>query len=353
MGFFKKSYVGLDLGASSIKAVRAVEDADGPIITNIGSAGLPSGAIDEGRVVNPEEVSNALQRSLRDGGIKDKKVITAISGARVVSREVELPTMPDNELREALRWEAEELLPFPVDEAIIDYVILDRREAQDKILLVAVNRDMVESYLEPLEMIGLKPRALNIQPFALHALLLQNIKDKNNNFALLDVGAENSHLLLLQGDRLELIRSVSFGGRDFTSKLAEEMEIDFHRAEEVKVNFENIRGTDTTRDGLFTEQIEFIFLEQAQVLVDEISRSFNYFQIEQRGAGFDHIYLTGSGSQLSILEELITQDLGIEVYNLDPLAGIRLEENLRHGLDLSSFTTAIGLIHSEVMADEG
>lgn len=348
----KKTFTSLNIGAGSVKAVTINIGRDRPKITNMGIAPIPSGVFEEGFIKDTNLVASAITEALLQGGIKDKNIITALSGDNIISRELEMPIMSSEELQEALMWEADEFLPFSVDEANLDHVVLEEKGEQVSVLLVAANKELVENFIEPIKKAKLKPKSLNIEPFALHALLKNHKNSNGKNLAMIDIGSSHTVILLLKGERVELIRTLPIGGQDFTQALEETFELSTERAEEIKIQLAMVdENQDLTEEGISYESIRNVLLQQSLHLLDEISRSFNYFQVQQRGENLQQIYLSGGGSLLNGLIDSLYTELEVPVEILDPLEDIELDRSFNQTImaNIPSFSVAVGLILCELM----
>lgn len=348
----KNRYTGLDVGNSTVKAVTIAEEKDVYTVTNIGIAPLPPGVMEDGLIVDPEKVASAIQDALAMGDIKDRNVYLALPGSSFISRELEMPSMPLNEIREALQWEAEEYLPYDVNDAILDFIVLEEKEENTDVLLVAAQKETVQNFVKPIQLAKLKPQCLNIEPFAHHALLNHNVDIHGENLAIIDIGASFTTIILLKGQRLELIRNLSTGSSDFTTALEEAFEFSTERAEEIKLMAGDIEDDTTlTSEGIPYVNIKEVLMQQTRTLLDEISRSFNYFQVQQRGETFNQLFLTGNGSLMAGLEDTLFSELAVPVQILDPLANFELSRSFDSSIlkNVTSLSVSVGLILCELM----
>lgn len=348
----KKRFTSINIGVDSVKALSINIGKDGPEVTNMGLASLPSRAFEDGLIKDSNLVASAIKEALQLGSIKDKSVLAALSGDSIISRELEMPTMSSAELQEALMWEADDFLPFSIDEAYLDHVIMEERGEQVAVLLVAANKETVENYIEPILKAKLKPICLNIEPFALHALLKNHVDLSGKNLAIIDIGLSHTVILLLKGEKVELIRTLPIGGKNFTEALEDTFELSTERAEEIKEGLDMIsEDQELTEEGISYASIRDVLLQQSLQLLDEISRSFNYFQVQQRGENLQHLYLTGGGSLLSGLKDTLYAELDVPTEILDPLANFKISGSFNQAIlsKVPSFAVALGLILCELM----
>ena len=142
--------VGLDVGTSAVRAVEVVLGREQPTMSRFGQVALPAGAVRDGEVADPPAVASAIRRLWKEVGFRTRQVIVGVGNQRVVVRQAELPEMSDEDLRSALQFQAEDLIPIPIEEAVIDFQVLERyagseQEALMRVLLVAAQRDMAST----------------------------------------------------------------------------------------------------------------------------------------------------------------------------------------------------------------
>ena len=344
-----ESFTALDIGAYGVKTVRVEKNCREMKLTNIGYSSLREGAVVEGRVVEGEVVREAIHSSLKKAGTSGRRLLIGLPSAAVYSTRVSIPRMSAEELNQAIKWEAESRLPLALDEAIIDFVVLEEDESSFQLLLIAARRELVESYLEPFERNHLKPLNLNIYPFALYALAKHNLDLRGRNVVLLDIGAENTELIVIKEKKLNLFRCFPFGGDNFTAALGDALSLSFDRAEALKKR----AGRDLELGGLSNKRIGRINSAVAKELRSELAGTINYFKVEERGRGIDSVYLTGCGSLTSGLKEELARELSLRVEWLDPLQNFSLEEGMATDLMelVPSLAVAIGLTLCELVVD--
>ncbi|NLY89020.1 MAG: type IV pilus assembly protein PilM, partial [Firmicutes bacterium] len=160
--------VGLDIGTRGVKVVRVSGDSTFRV-NRFAAVPLDEGAIDAGVVADRKAVAAAIREVLRAGRIRQKRVVVAIAGQDVVVRHLKMPLMEDEEAANAIRWEAERYIPYPVDEVMFDFEIIgrNRNEGEMEVILVCAHNDIIRSHLDVLQEAGVQPLAIDIQPFAM------------------------------------------------------------------------------------------------------------------------------------------------------------------------------------------
>jgi type IV pilus assembly protein PilM len=308
--------VGLDIGTSSIKIVEL--EAGNPIrLNHFGRMPLPEGALAGGVVKDSAAVSGAIKDGFAALGIRHKRVQVAIAGQAVVVRNIKIPLMEAAEVQNALHWEAERYIPFPVDECTMDFIIIDRDEAQQEleVMLVCAHKNIIDSHLEVLRQAGLQPLAIDIQPFALsRALGLEDTERNDRNVAVLDIGAGTADLAIFRSGLSRFTRILPPGANGFTENIMKVMGSRFAEAEQFKMKYTDaMLDLNTVAPKSPEYQVNFAVQGALRELVAELIRSVDYFQLQQREAHLEQLILCGGGAKITNLIPFLQQELGIKV----------------------------------------
>ena len=223
--------VGLDVGTSAVRAVELVLGREQVTLTRFGQVALPAGAVRDGEVADPPAVSAAIRRLWRDAGFRTRQVIVGVGNQRVVVRQAELPDMSEEDFRSALRFQAEDLIPIPPEDAILDFQVVERyagheQEPLMRILLVAAQRDMIRSLLAAVEGAGLSASLVDLVPFA----LMRSLSDagfladlETTAQVIVCVGAGVTNVVVYQRGVPQFVRMLVVGGDDVTQGIASEL----------------------------------------------------------------------------------------------------------------------------------
>jgi len=307
--------VGIDIGGFSIKLVELTFDKqDKPTLTNVGTCQLKG----EGQ----SSVRDGLKELLNAAKISTNEVNISLSGPSVVVRYIQIPKMTDEELKGAIRFEAEKYIPFNINDVILDFQSLASSQEDAKkmcVLLVAAKKDLVESKIALLQEVGLAPKIIDIDSFCVvNSFIFSNPGiDKNKDTAILDIGSVFSEINIIRGNEPHFTRSIQIAGRDITSTISENLKLDIKSASEVKHNLQE------GQDDVF-EHMKPILFE----LVSEIRLSFSYYE-NQFGSAVDQVYITGGSAKLSRLPEFLTENLGVKTQRWDPLGPIMMGPNVK------------------------
>jgi type IV pilus assembly protein PilM len=308
--------VGLDIGTSSIKIIEL--EGGNPIRLNrFGRIPLPEGALVGGVVKDSAAVSQAITDAFKTLQIKHKQVQVAIAGQAVVVRNIKMPLMEPAEVKNALRWEAERYIPFPVDECSMDFVIINRDEAQQEIevMLVCAHNDIIDSHLEVLRQAGLQPLAIDIQPFALiRALGLEDTQKNSNNVAVLDIGAGSADLSIFKAGISRFTRILPLAGNRFTENVMKVMGTAFAEAEQLKIKYTDaMLDLSAVAPDSPEYKVNYAMQSALRELVAELTRSLDYFYVQQRDEPINQLVLSGGGAKINNLIPFLQQELEIKV----------------------------------------
>ncbi|MDH3308054.1 MAG: type IV pilus assembly protein PilM, partial [Acidimicrobiia bacterium] len=248
--------VGLDIGTGAVRAAVVETVKNGPpVLRKYGEVALPEGAVQNGEIIDDAIVQDALARLFKQAKLPKKRVIVGLANQRVIVRQVDLPYMPEDELAESLAFQAQEYIPIPIDEAILDFVPLEEFSTPDgtprmSVLVVAAQKDMATEVVAVLAGIGVKPMAIDLQAFALVRAATGGDLDLDPNpKAIVNIGGSLTQVIVVKGGAMRFLRIIPMGGRDFTRSLADDLGIDQDQAEQLKrrigVALEEIpRGTE-------------------------------------------------------------------------------------------------------------
>lgn len=317
--------VGLDVGTSAVRAVELVLGRDSVTLTRFGQVALPPGAVRAGEVLDVPAVTAAIRRLWREAGFRSRTVILGVGNQRVVVRQADLPAMSDEDMRSALTFQAQDLIPIPIEEAILDFQIIENFPTSEgdmvRILLVAAQRDMVRSLLAAAEGAALGASMVDLIPFALmRALtpigLLNDLQPTAE--AIVSVGASITNVVVHQRGVPEFVRMLGVGGDDITRGIATELQVDADTAEDLKR-----RAHPDSPDDLESRTAQIV-TAQSSLLIEEIRGSLDYYQAQPEASPIGRIVLTGGGSRTIGLLDSLEQTLGISVEEGHPLAGLEL-----------------------------
>lgn len=286
--------IGIDIGSHSIKVVQVVRTRTGYLLARAGSSPTPPEAIKQGVVDNRLAVAETVHDLLRELGIRTSLAVAAVAGPSVVVRQVQLPAMPEQQLRKSIYWEARNYISFPVEDSLLEFQILSTRTTegppQMDVILAATPRDLVDSRVEALEQAGLEPIAVELEPFALIRGLLElngGAAAQRETVALVDIGATYTHITIISNGAFILTRSVTIAGSSFSHAIGDVLGIDAAHAEDIKENEVEavVSEADRARLSPVGQEASRALEPLLEELTREIRRSFAFYDYQQTPSG--------------------------------------------------------------------
>ncbi|HQN49273.1 MAG TPA: type IV pilus assembly protein PilM [Caldisericia bacterium] len=316
--FGKSPVIGLDLGSGYIKIAQLKETTKGLNLVNIGLLPTPKGTIENAKIVNPEEISEAIRTLLRMFSFIGKRVVASVSGQLVTVRTLTVDKLPETELNEVVKWEIQKILPYKLEEASIDYQILgvvpETEGKKLSIIAAAASLDIINSIVSAIKLAKLEPVAIEIESFAELRLLDYTYSNKysKNIILLVNSGYSFTSINIIENGILRFTRVIPFGGKSLIRVIQDTLKINEKDAETYLItacdlNLEKYsKDSDTFR---ITESILPIIEEFAL----EIRRSITYYQGLPDFSGKDFLVILGGGtSKIKGLNDYINSYLKVE-----------------------------------------
>jgi type IV pilus assembly protein PilM len=350
-----KQIVGLKLGASRLTAACVSVNGSAEVRQLAGSP-APTGLIAGGEVRDVEALAEALKEFFRKNKLPKRNVRIGIANNRIGVRTIEVSGVADpGQLANAVRFRAQEALPIPIDEAVLDFQILSEGTAADgaaskRILLVVAYRDLVAAYVEACKLAGIRLIGVDLEAFALlRALTPAFASEARGGFersalVAISIGSERSVLGVSDGFSCEYTRVLEWGGNALTDALARDLELEREEAERIKVEL-GIMG-DRVPDGIGPEQA--IRAREAlkgglQAFSRELVSSLQFYQGQPESLGIRELVLAGGTAQLAGLAAELQRLVGVPVGVGDPLAGVSVGKRLKGAEPSPAFAVPIGL----------
>ena len=323
MGLFRRNAttVGLDIGSGLIKLVAISHASGGPVITKVAFATVGNDAIVEGEVMDPAIVADAIKGLLASAGIKTKKVVTAVGGRDVIIKKIAMDRMKEPEAREVIRWEAEQHVPFDMDNVELDFQILDPEGEglQMTVLLVAAKRELVEHKVALLSDVGLEPAIIDIDAFALHNAFELNYPDAMRGVVgLVNIGHETTNINILDEGVPVLTRDIPIGTRRFKEDLQRERGLSADEADRL------LQGAEESSAAL-----DPLLESRGEELAVGIERAAAFLQSASRSAGgISRIFTTGGGARIPRLNKVLSDRLRIPVQLANPIEKLQVADGV-------------------------
>jgi len=318
--FGRKSVVGLDIGSHSVKAVEiAIKGKDkGFDLRSLGVARMPSEAIVQGAFLNSSAIVDAIQEAVQSGRIKGKEVAAAVAGHSVIVKKVSLPAMTREELEDQIQWEAEQYIPFDVNEVNLDFQILQTSESEGQmdVLLVAAKKDLIDDYCQVIAEAGLTPIAIDVAAFAVENAYEINYEvEPEGVIALVNIGAQVVNINVVQDGVPAFTRDITTGGNQYTEEIQKALSISFDEAERLKIGGD---ASEQSQD-VVPQEVEHAIRSVTDTVVGEISRSLDFFTATAADRRIGKVLLCGGGSRVSGFLNTFAERTGFEVELMNPL----------------------------------
>ncbi len=323
--FFGRSrnLIGLDVGDSSIKVVELKSQGRGRgwQVVKLGWEPLSSEAIVDGAIMDAQLVTETIQRLFQRCRIKSSApVATALSGHSVIVKRISLPVMSEAELAESIHWEAEQYIPFDIEDVNLDYKILEGSslsgEGNMDVLLAAAKKEKINDYVSVISQAGLNTTTVDIAAFAVQNAFEANYEfEPSSVIALVDVGAAVTSIAVLHGGTSVYWRDINIGGNQYTDAIQKELNLSGEQAERLK------RGEEI--DGMPYERVLPILSAVNDDVGTEIQKTLDFFkQISAADEPLERLYLSGGTSQMVHLKESLGERLDSQVELLNPFRKI-------------------------------
>lgn len=350
--------LGLDIGTDSVKAVELINNKNGYELRNLIKIDLPSTQEN----IEKEAITAKLIKGLIDKyKVNTRRVVSAVKGESVIVRRIRMPLMGQRETNQAVRWQAEEHIPYSLEQVCLSFQVLERNLMGEEgeymsVILVGVKKEAIRKHLQVLARAGVSPRIVDVDAVALfNVFQLSNPKDKDK-VALLEIGHSNTSIVILDRGYPFLIRDINWGGFHLTQSVEKALKVSYEVAQEMKERY----GIDAEEVGLSrsvnseneSEEknrrlVDAAIRKAMNTLVKEIVHSFEYYTSQKEGTAITKVILSGGTSCLKNIDKFLSEELGLSVEIINPFTIITEKsakfesEYLLKGSSL--FTVGIGL----------
>jgi len=311
--------IALDIGSTFIKLVQLKGSGKSYSLAKFGMVPLPAEVIVEGAVMDANRVSEAIKELLVAQKIKTKEVVLSVSGSSVIIKRISIADMTDEELAESIKWEAEQYIPFSIDDVNVDFQKLGpgAAEGQADVLLVAVKKDKINDYVNLVKDAGLEPVVVDVDAFALANMCELNYEVEAGITALLNIGASVMNINILRDGVSIFTRDITVGGNRYTEALQRDANLSYDDAEKIK------RGE--TVEGADRDQLNGIIATVTEDIVGEIQRSFDFFRSTTGSDKVSRVLLSGGCAKISQFTKVLSERLEIPVDIINPFKNIKVD----------------------------
>lgn len=319
----KNRLVGLDIGSKSIKAAEIIEGKRGFTLSKFGMMDIAPGLIEDGAIKDPETVAEVIRNLFKSYGIKNRSVAISIGGYSVIVKKISVQNATEDQLQDTIHFEAEQYIPFDINDVNLDFQILGENENnpnQMNVLLVAAKKEMVNDFVNLAELAGLDPQIIDVDAFALQNVFELNYEPgPDDNIALIDIGASKTSLNILKGDNSVFMRDVSLGCSQINQKIASLVDCSVDEAEAIKF------GEDS--DKISAEDLSDIISSVVTDWCTEIRRALDFFYSTYPNDQIKRIILSGGGGNIQELRQLLAVETSAEVVTINPFQRFYLDSD--------------------------
>ena len=318
-----KQVVGLDIGSSAVKAVELKATGKALRVAAFASEPIPPDSIVDGSIIDAGAVAAAIRRLFDKKAFKGTDVVASLSGNAIIVKKINLPVMTETELAESIYWEAEQYIPFDIQDVHLDYQVLDPGTGPDSkgtmdVLLVAAKKEKIADYTGVIAQAGRVPVVVDVDAFA-----LQNAYEANYGFdagavvVLLNAGASGVNINVISGDQSLFTRDISLGGNAYTEAVQKELGLPFDAAEQVK------KGGPV--DGVTFDDVKPVLHAMNENLMLEIQKTFDFFRATASSDRIDRIVLSGGAAAADGFAQALEERFGAPVEFFNPFKTIAFD----------------------------
>lgn len=319
----KNQLVGLDIGSRAIKVAEAQETKKGWALKKFGLIDIEPGLIEEGVIKDPQAVADAIRALFKQNNIRHNNVAISIGGYSVIVKNITIQNMPEDQLHESISFEAEQYIPFDINDVNLDFQILGENEQnpnQMNVMLVAAKKDMVNDYINLIDLAGLNLSIIDIDAFALQNVFDLNYDDTNEPVTLIDIGAGKTSVNILKNKASVFMRDVSLGCNQINTRIADTINCSVAEAEEIK-----LRGK---QDKIDPGVLHNIYRSVVSDWSDEIRRAMDFFYSTNPDDQIKKILLSGGGANIAEFRDLLAAQSSAEVLQIAPFQKFTVDDSL-------------------------
>jgi type IV pilus assembly protein PilM len=318
-----KAVVGLDIGSSAVKATEVRRTGRAYKVVGFASAPVPPDSIVDGAIIDQTAVAEVIRRLFQSARIKTADVVASLSGNAVIVKKISLPVMTDAELAESIYWEAEQYIPFDIQDVNLDYQILSAPAAPDAratmdVLLVAAKKEKIADYTGVISQAGRVPVVVDVDAFALQNAYEVNYDvDERAVVALLNAGASAININVVCGGQSLFTRDISIGGSAYTEAVRKELNLPYETAEQAK------KGLHV--DGVAFDDVKPVLRTVNENVLLEIEKTIDFFKSTAGADRLDRVLLSGGASRVFGFRDMLAERVGAPVEAFDPFRNVAFD----------------------------
>jgi type IV pilus assembly protein PilM len=351
--FFRseESLVGLDIGSGAIKILQMGKSKGKYQVERLGVKALPTETIVDGSIMDGLEVVSAIKEISAEQKLKQKNVALSISGTSVIVKKISLPVMSEEDLEKQIKFEAEQYIPFDINDVYLDFHILSNDDhgvdgrQEMSVLLVATKKDKLNDYANAVREAGLVPKVVDVDAFAIENMYCVNYETLPGELtALVNIGASVMNINILKGGSSVFTRDITIGGNRYTERLQQELGLSYDQAEAAKKG--HASGGD---QAAVAAAVAVVDMEVAS----EIGRSFDYFRTTSTHEDIARIVISGGCAKVESLPPRISEHLSIPTSVMDPFRSLDVTALKMSPEDLAEISPSAAVVVGLALRREG
>lgn len=319
----EKFVLGIDIGSHAVKICQIQKAGkEGYELVALGSAAIAPGAVEDGVLQDAEDVGTAIAELCKNLKVKKKeRVGLSISGYSVIVKKINIEMESEEELADRLNEEAEQYIPFDINEVYLDFQVLKAGEDEfdrSEVMLVAAKKEVIDSYRSMLEEQKLVPALVDIDGFALENIWT-TVSGGNKNVCLVDIGASKLNINIIADGASVLARDVVMGSDDLSREIANTLDLDYEEAEQIKTG--QVEAQEE-----YLEELHEIFTQICTRWVLEVKKAIDLYSNNNPKKPLSALVLSGGGSKVRGLKQYLASETGLEVIVFNPFEGMKVNE---------------------------
>lgn len=339
MLFKSKKVIGLDIGTSSLKLAELDVTKNGATLHSFRLAPTPLNAINNGEIADAASLGAAIRSLAQEASSKRKTVATGMWGMSVIVKKITMPKMDRKLLNDQIRYEAEQYIPFDINNVSLAHHVLNTSSAPDTqdVLLIAAQNELVAQYSSSVELAGLECKVLDVSGFALANCYEMNYGRNAENVGLLNFGASVTNFVVLSNGEVVFCRDIPVGGANYTNEIAKGMGVSAQEAEMLKLSA-------VARQEVPDDVISLISATN-ETVAEEVRNSLDFLNATTNGLALNRILVTGGASVTTGLMDAVSRVSGLPLEPFNPFARVKTNPKKinQEELDRTSAFAAVAL----------
>jgi len=317
--------IGVDIGLSAIKMADVSKLSDGNFkIVNYVSIELPEGTIIEDEIQKEDEILKALQAGLKKLGTSNRSVCIGLSGPNTLIKRLQLAGGTDEEIEEQAIWEAEQYLPFPIEEGNVSYSVVGENQGGGvDVIIGAAKKTVVDAFKDVVERAGMKVKIID-HCAAATLNVFENVfgeqaQARGKTWCIMDLGAQKSHFMIYKNGILGFFKEINIGGLTITEEIQRQMGVNYNEAESLKIHGDG--------SGNIPEEIIEIINQVLDTFFSELKKTIDFWVSSTSEESFDGCIVTGGGAQIPGFQEMLEELLETDIQVLNPFHTMTYNKN--------------------------